>query len=184
MANTFRKAQWFSLGITSLVGILAIVFYLVVIPQNLAVLNTDVVTITKPSDGSVFNIGEEVTFTVIFDPAVVSGESTKFNLLISSSERIFLQEESIGIFYTTAFTVTRTFTASTVAENIVFRAEVTVDSKVYYNELSGVSVIDPTNTTTINTKSSDNASPGFELPFIIGCLVVIAILTKLRKEGE
>lgn len=139
---TYRKARWIGLGITTLAGALAIMYYLIVIPQTLAILNTDAIVIATPSAGREFTIGDTVEVTVLFDPAIIGGEATGYYLIYSSPDKVFLQEEATGLSYTTAFTLTRDFIANLPAESLIIRTEMTISSKTYYNELV-VSVIDP-----------------------------------------
>lgn len=182
MATTFRKAQWIGLGLTSVLAILGIMYYLIVIPQSLAVLNTDAIIFTSPDEGAVFNVNDSVMFIVIFNPSVLEGQATDYYVLAKSSEKIFFQEEATGLAYITAFTLTRDFVADASAQSLTIRAEMTIGSEVYYNELT-VTVIDPEMTTEVTTDMTTSYdTTGFGLPLFLLILVVIGI--QQRKQDK
>lgn len=142
MNVTFRKAQWVVLGITATMGTLGIIYYLLLIPQSLFILNTDAITFISPLAGVSYTIDDTVEVTVVFDPAVIGGEASGYYLVASSPDKVFFREKVIGLSYTTQFTLTRDFIADLPTESLTIRAEMTIDSETYYNELN-VSVIDP-----------------------------------------
>ncbi len=141
MVNTFRRAQWLGLGITAFAGILAITYYLIIIPQTLTILNTDVIVITAPIEGAKYIIGDEIEVTIVFDPSIIGEEATGYNLIVSSPDEVLFQENATNLSYTTRFTLTRDFILNSPTESLTIRAEITIDSKTYYNELD-ITVID------------------------------------------